>query len=87
MYARMNGLGLVATPDQELARIRAERAQVDAEIARLASGGAAVPGGFQPQLAITVPPPSPTYRRLAIPMLGVVGLATLGLYLFFKKKR
>lgn len=86
MYRRsMAGMGAFSPAETELARIRAERAQVDAEIARLSSGGAPQAGGFQPALAVMAPAPS--VARAAVPLLGLVGLAGLGVYLFFKRKR
>jgi hypothetical protein len=57
MYLNMRGRGLGA--DDELARIRDERAQVEAEIRRLQSGGAARPGGFTAAPALATAPASP----------------------------
>ncbi len=78
-WMELSGLrGLGQSEAEEVAKIQAEKAAIQAEIARLKGGGAPTPGGFQVARATQrqmapPPPPRPAWPRV------VGGLAVLGL--------
>ena len=80
-WMELSGLrGLGQTEAEEVAKLRAQKAEVQAEIARLKSGGPPTPGGFQAVVAASqrrtaLPPPSPPSMWPRV----VGGLAVLGL--------
>jgi len=86
-------LGMGLGSRAELTRVKAERAEVEAEIRRLQSGGRAIPGGFRvgvrraedlARIAPLPPPPSLT-QKYALPGL-VIGGGLAALLLWRRRK-